>query len=348
VGAEAQLPIRTFYPSSAHASDSTPLRVGWDRELADIDFELRPETSYCVAGRVVDAPAGGPCGSCVLRVSSTDDGYHAPIGSGNTIRDGSYRICGLASGTYRFSAINPASGSAGEGIRTVRVTKSNLRDVDVYLRAEGSVKGRLIFELTADDAKQKEAGVVMIQFRKADAPTEGSVAEVRADSTFEVKGLSAGTYRIQLHGLPAGGYLKELRLAGQPLPSPQVDVSEEGSPQLEVVAGFDSATLTVAVKRQDGTKIASPGTVIALFPADNSSPFVTEIRGRTGPNGSATVMSVPPGVYMAYAFTEAGAGEWGDPEIRRRNPSDGRLVEVGAGKRESLEIPLSPDIPDGM
>jgi hypothetical protein len=113
------------------------------------------------------------------------------------------------------------------------------------------------------------------------------------------------------------------------------------------LVGFDSATLAVAVKSSDPGSGGIPEAVVALFPAENSSPFAVERRGRTGPGGSVTFTSVAPGTYLVYAFTEAGASEWEDPEIRGRFPKYVRSVELTPGKRDTtLEVTLLPDSPD--
>ena len=329
--------VRTYYPSAAHASDSPALHLQWSQELPDINFELHPQPVFCVAGRVIQAETGGTCTSCALRLSSLEKGYNVPRGTTQVGQEGGYGFCGLTSGTYSVSAVDVATSGAGIGLRTVTVARSDLRRADLLLGVEHTIAGRLILD-SPDKEVTKD---FQIHFRPDEAPAAASAATIRDDRSFEVSGLSSGKYTIALENAPAGGYLKELRLGGQALLSPQVDIPEDGPPgELEVVVGFDSAILMVDVKPEGN---GDSNTLVVLFPAEGSSAYAGERQGRSGPEGKITFMQLPPGTYNVYAFKESSASEWEAFATRQRYSDHGRTVVLGPGKKETVEISLLPD-----
>jgi hypothetical protein len=337
--------VRTFYPSGARASQSTAVAVNWGQEVTNTDFELRPQAGMCIAGHAIDGQAAAPCCSCALRLNTAEEGYSVPIGGAGVDRVGGYRFCGLSAGAYRISMLDMGTPNRAIASRNVQLGKSDLRDADVVLGAEHTVAGRLVFDSPPEDLSRKQMNI-RVRFRRADTLANGPSAEAGSDGSFSVEGLSGGTYLVQMEGVP-GGYLKSLRLAGRDLPSPQIDIPEQGSPgELEIVAGFDSASVEVTVKSPDPAATGgSPDAVVALFPTEGSSPYRVQRRVRTGATGSISLTDVAPGTYLVYAFAESGANEWDDPEVRRRFPNYGRTVELSAGKREKVELTLLPDSP---
>ena len=82
--------------------------------------------------------------------------------------------------------------------------------------------------------------------------------------------------------------------------------------------------------------------MIALFPQENQSPFLIERRAGTDANGAFNLTGIPPGAYMVFALPVPAVEEWGDPEVRRRLQSYGKSLDLGPGKRQTVELVLAP------
>ena len=336
---------RTYYPSGGRASDAAPLDLRWGQEMAEINLVFHPQATYSISGLVADSEIGGPCRSCMIRASNLDEMYGQPVGRVSVAPDGGYRLRGLLPGRYRLSAEKPSAGRHLVSSRIVHVTGENVRDAHLVVGAGQSVAGRVAFE--SQPPKQNRLSL-QVEFRPLEAAGERTTAAVRPELTFEVSGLSADTYRFRLSGLPPGGYLKALRLAGRDLPGPLVEVAAETSlADLEAVVAFDSASLTVAVQPPESAGRGHLVTAanIALFPEQNESPFLVERRGTTDSKGQLTLSGIAPGAYAVFALPAADAHDWEDPEIRRRFPGYGKTVDLRPGQKETIELRLAPESP---
>jgi len=134
--------------------------------------------------------------------------------------------------------------------------------------------------------------------------------------------------------------VKAVRAGGRDLPSPDIDVPEEGSPgKVEVAVAFDGATLTGAVQPPEsagrGHRVTSAK--VALYPQDNQSPYLVRRDVTTDGAGNFTLEGIAPGAYTAFALPAETTLEWDDPDVRQRFSRYGRAVDlaVAPGSRSS-------------
>lgn len=322
------------------------MAVRWGQELGEINLVFRPQATFSVSGVVADAEAGGPCRECIMRAASVDEPYGFMQRSFGVTADGGYRIRGLVPGSYRIFAEKMARpGRHNVTSRVVQVANRNLSDVNLVAGLEHRVSGRVVFESDPPPSTGRSSPIGL-QFTSAEGMGPGGAARVNPDLTFETTGLSAATYPVRLWNLPPGGYLKAIRIGGQELPRREIEVPEQGDvTQLELVVGFDSATLSGRVKPPDdsaqGHRVTAA--LIALFPQESQSPFVVEQQTPTDASGGFSLSGIAPGAYTAFAFPQPGNLEWQDPDLRRRLQNYAKSVDLGPGKKETIELPLIPE-----
>jgi len=333
--------------TSVTYSESGWMRLNWGQELSEVSFVLRPQAGFSLGGVVADAETGGPCRNCTIRITRLGE-MEAGLPAGSTVSpDGSYRVRGLTPGSYRVVAEKPAPGRRHTvAARTVSITNRPLKDVHLVAGVDRVVAGRVVLESPPPslDLKKVEARVLLREGRSlAGAP------RLEPDLSFEIRGLAALTYRVQLAGTPPLGYFRTLRLGGRELASPEVDVPEEGGVSgLEVVVAFDSAALSGAVKPPEAAARGHRVTAarILIFPLENQSPYLVERRANLDAEGSFSFTGVAPGAYMVFAMPIGGAVEIEDPEVRRRFAASGTRVDLTRGQKTTVELALTPDSED--
>lgn len=339
---EADLSLtQTFYPTGARAAEAATLDVRWGQELSEINLVFRQQQTFSISGVVADTESSGPCRSCRVLAAGQEELYGATLRQFAVASDGSYRVRGLIPGAYRISAIKPRDGRHVVSSRTVQLTDRSLRDIHLVVGVGHLVTGRIVLE---SPPAGQEASAMYVVFALPSGMQQ--TCKVRPDFSFEGDALSAETYRVSLRGVPPGGYVKALRLAGRDLPGPEIEVPEEGSlSELEVVVAFDSATLSGQVKPPERTAQGHRVTAaaIVLFPQENQSPFLVERRTNADVNGSFTLSGIAPGAYTVFAFPQTETTEWEDPSVRRRLQSYGKSVDLGARKKESIDLALAPE-----
>ncbi|HYM10254.1 MAG TPA: carboxypeptidase-like regulatory domain-containing protein, partial [Bryobacterales bacterium] len=334
---------RAFYPKGAKPAEAAPLEVRWGQEITDVNLAFHAQPAFWVSGVVADAETGGPCHVCVVSAASVDEPYGFQNRQFAVAPDGSYRIRGLTPGSYRVTAIKPEAGRHILSSRIVTLADENIRDVYLMVGISHTITGRVVLDSPPEGLEKTGMSVIFFLPGGRSRPL---IARVGEGLSFQAPGLSSETYRVSLLSPPPGGYLKSVRLAGRDLPAPEIDVPEQGDlSQLELVVGFDGATLSGQVKLPDES--GSQGhhvtaAVIALFPEENQSPFVVRLRASAAAAGGFTITAIPPGSYTVFAFSPPWRNEWDDPDVRRSFQNYGKTLDLGAGKKETVELVLAP------
>lgn len=327
---EGELARRAYYPGTSRVSEASPLLLRWGQESSAVDFVLRPQAGFSVAGRVLDAAAGGPCATCTVSLAPVDEPLER---SQRVAPDGSFRARGLIAGAYRIMAEKPGPQGTATS-RVVQVATQDLRDVELVVGLERAVAGRVVWESPAGEADRSRLNLSVLL---RDDYGDEEEARVTPDLAFALPGLPGTSYRVVLEGLPPSAYLKTLRLAGRDLPRPAIELPEQGAlTPLELVVAFDGATVAGQVKPNPED---ASGTVL-LVPQDNQPAYVIQRRVRTDSRGSFTLSGIVPGSYTAFAAPPDNALLLEDPETQRRFLSSGKSITLDPDQKATLELGL--------
>jgi uncharacterized surface anchored protein len=336
---EVELSCKAYYPSGTQPGEAARLPVRWGQEWTDLHLVLRPYTAYSIRGVIGDS--GGPC-NCLLSVYRVDQGVSTSVHSGLFTPTGSFRVGGLLPGSYRLVAEKAVPGGHAVAARAVTLGNQDLTGVPLMIGPDRTVAGRIVLGSPPEalDRGKVRLGIFLLAGLRSDEPVQ-----TEPDLTFRVRNLAPVTYRLRLAGLPEGGYFKLLRLGGQDLPAPEIEVPAEGSlGDLEVVIAFDGATLSGSVQPPEsagrGHRVTSA--TIALFPQENQSPYLVERRLATDSNGNFSLTAIAPGAYTVFALPAGSSLDWDDPDVRRQFARFGGSVDLGPGKKETVELLLAP------
>jgi hypothetical protein len=204
--------------------------------------------------------------------------------------------------------------------QTVRLANADV-DVTLTLRPNVSVGGMVWTE---------GGGAVALDGVRVRLEAEDHTAEaaVKADGTFTVQRVQPMVYGIRVT-VPAGGYLKSLRMGERVLSSPRVDLSKSKE-ALAIVLGTDGARLT-------GT--TAEGAVVVAAPEARLSEWADLVRSAAADkDGRFELRDLAPGDYRVLAFADAEEGAPLDADFRRPFVERGVVVRVGANAKETVQV----------
>ncbi len=282
--------------------DLAPLLAGEVRDLG----ELALANGVVLAGRVTGPDSRPAAGAVVSVAQESGDGFRfgpmaaAEVGRATTAEDGSYRLAGLPTGSFRLKAERPGALAAERKIELTPAPRDH--HAELALTAGGEVRGRV---LDADGAPLAGARVVL-------APADGFAAfswqrerlvreglETGADGRFTLGGLGAERMRVlataEGHSLHRSGTVR----AGQEL-------------EIQLGALHELSGLLVDA---DGRPVA--GGEITLVPQDPGNSGFGMLRmenTRTEADGSFRLEGVEDGEYLLRAV--AAAGKLEQPGLR--------------------------------
>ena len=163
--------------------------------------------------------------------------------------------------------------------------------------------------------------------------------------TFQAEAVPSETYFFEVLGLPAGSYLRTLRIGARPLNGPELTVRDD-APLVGVEArvAFDAATVSGRVKpRRSGRGEDEPIEArVALIPKPNQGGYVRANTVQTTPDGGFSFASVVPGAPL-YALPAMSSAQLMDPAVQASLRSYSRQLDLGPSERATVELPLGPD-----
>lgn len=208
--------------SGPRGGRGTPLDVAPGAEIKDITFKMQP--GGVIAGRVVDEdgePVSGVQIMSMRYVYMDGERRLAPSGNARTDDRGEYRIFGITGGKYYLNASMRNSfqgemmagiGPAEEGYATMYypgVTDFNgAQAIEIKAGDEQhadftfvptktyKVRGRLIDGQTGEPAKNANVGLNRRGQAFGFGMMGGTMATIRTDGQFEIRGVSPGSYYL--------------------------------------------------------------------------------------------------------------------------------------------------------
>lgn len=204
-----------WYDDASRYADASPITLTTGQTRAGVD------AAFALGGTItgtVTVPAGNPRGSdgTTLRVSaSLDSGGSGSYFSAEVAPDGSYALRGLPAGQYRVSFQSPdawglideyyddATGYYDATLVPV-ASGQTVSGINAALAAGGSISGRVTLP--------SGVKVDSMQYRvTAYGPQMSSVGSVgiNSDGTYALRGLPAGTYRLEFSTPPDSVVLPE-------------------------------------------------------------------------------------------------------------------------------------------
>jgi len=322
VAGETMLYPPTFYPSLAEAEKATQVLLAPGQEQSGLNIALRPVTGFRLAGRLMNGLTNTPVSNTGISISSRGSRVTA-IG----VRDagGKFAVNGILPGLYDLAS------STVYDRRTIQArmlldVRRDMDDLVVTLQPGVQVRGRMRVE---GEGEVTWSGLGVAIESVEDVIGGGGMGRADAEGKFEIGPLTAGRYTPKLHGLPAGAYLKAVKIGEQ-----------EATLDLSGAAGQTVET-TWVVSMQGGkvTGKTAAGAVVALVPAADQGLRQSRYKAvEADGEGRYEVVGVAPGSYRVYAFTKAEAGAWMDDSFLAGLPEGGVAVKVEERETKAVDV----------
>jgi hypothetical protein len=343
-----------YYPNVVSASQATPLRLSAGDERSGIDFQMSLVPTARVEG-AVSMPEGGAPPIVLVTMWPADDsasgtGVRA-LRSTRVGKDGVFRFASVTPGEYLLMArandpALPGSNSTLWAAGSVAAGPGATAMVSLELRRGFTVSGRVEFA-TAETQPPPFKG-----WRVGLAPDGATgrlslglgTAEVQADGSFAIHGLSPGQYRLR--GFPPAAVAKSwiVRSAvqnGRDLLDTPITITTDTA---DITMTFTDRVAGIGGTLQDPTGAPAADYYVIVFPRNPAhwrpqSPRIQAIRPSL--DGKYEVGGLPAGDYFLAATTDVEEGEWWDTAFLQRMAASAMAFTLAEGERKVQDLQLS-------
>jgi protocatechuate 3,4-dioxygenase beta subunit len=358
----------TYFPGTASPSDAQKVSVAVGQEAQQTDFALVPTRLSRITGVAMGAdgkPLEGAMVNAVPQNRGGDLGAMMMSASGRTTKDGNFTLNGVAPGEYllnvRSMRVTSGDGPAGGVMFTAAMTEDaefaslpltvageDLSNVVVIASKGASAAGRVSFE---GGTKPDNLTSIRVSAQAAD-PMDGPMmmgpmpmggGQVKADGTFELKGLS-GTRLFRAFNLPNGWMLKAVRVGGDEVTDTGVEFKPgQHLANVEVVVTSRVTEVNGSVTAAEGAALKDYTVVIfSDDPQHWALPMSRWVTGaRPDQEGRFQVRNLPPGSYYAAAVDYVEMGAWSDPDLLERLKTSASRFTLGDGESQTLNLKLT-------
>ncbi len=309
-----------YYPSAMSEEQASSVEVSASAEIGGIDIQLVKETRAppaAVRGRVTGLPADSPM---VVSVG---------IGSGSmTVRAPDFAFAfHVLPGQYVIRANEYATPPTVYGSEGITVT-GDISGIAVPLRPAPVLTGRIRVAEEGARVKLEGIGVSLTALERYALDRQDLLTD--ASGRFVSGPLRPMRYGIaQVRGLPAGCYIREMRIGGREIAPADFEVATSGT--LEIVLSTAAGRIAGSVVDAEGKVVAGP--TVTLIPQDGRS---WPAKMGTDESGGFQFSGLRPGKYTLFAWEEPDDDLWQDPEYRKKFA--GSEVEVKAGETQRVEV----------
>lgn len=338
--------VPTYYPSSTTLSGATMLNVPAGAVIRGVDIRVRRVTVYTVRGHAIDASTGKPAGG--LRIVLQADGGLGPGLSAFTevAADGSFELKDVQPATYAVSAFNPKQRPNPNGqppsrlfsLQPVTVGKENVEDLTVTLRPGAVISGTI----RMDAGESLPSSGPGIGVGLVTPGGSGSGGRAQPDGSFVIQDIPPGKYVLRVDTLPAGAYVKSMRLNRQEIEDQEtVDLTSGAGGTMDVVLSAHAAEIDGTVRDASGTPVPQVR-VLVWKPGRTTggSAVRPEEFATTDLNGGFRARGLAPGEYRVAAWAAAVVPYV--PEFLSQFDGMAATVKLEEDAHATVDAPLIP------
>ena len=315
----------TYYPRSATEEGAGAVEARAGAEVTGLEFRLARSPIVCVRGEVTGLPPGVI--DAQIRWSDSLSSHDSRA------RGGQFTLWRLPPGKIRLEAF--ATDSQGRlriaAPEDIDLGTSDLDHVELTLMLPFDITGAIAWDGDAPAGNTNPAILRLNPIRSGD---DSPTSKAGADGTFRLSEVDPDRYRVTVEGMPAGVYVKTLRLGAAEMPGRILDVRHgTGGAPLTVTLSTAGAQVSGVVH---SGQAASSDTPVALV-AEAAGGFPHIQTTRTGPDGSYIFRSLAPGAYRIFALDADDADSAVGPYEQ-----DAERIEVAERDRTTLNLKLRP------
>lgn len=331
--------VATYYPSAPDARSGVPVKISAGMRLEGMDIRLRRVyASYKVNGRAL--LRGSPLrNSRLMLISSAGSSQVIPV------QDGAFEATGVVPGSYTLKVVpngvmitEPGSALGLSGSVEFAVRDGDVKGVVLALEPGVEIAGAFKLEdgspLASQPGPRPQVGL-----KPADGTSGGTPGRMKDDGTFLYQPVAAGSYLLDIGGLPPEAYVKSVRYGPRDVTRSPLDVVSGGG-TLDIVVSLKAATVTGAVRNDLGEPMS--GIRVTVWPKDpNPGTADHGVRtASTAQTGGFLIAGLAPGEYFVAAWEEIESGLARNLDFLKAFASQAAPVKVEEGSHSQAAAGL--------
>jgi protocatechuate 3,4-dioxygenase beta subunit len=339
---EMYLPV--YYPGTTDGQAAAAIAVPAGATVGGVDVtpEIGLVRPHHIRGRIIDATTGQPAARASISAvpRSNDPSFTMPAGSSDA--QGSFDLAGVAPGSYQLFVTRYGEGVVGlNGVVNVEIADKNIENFSIVIEPDFKFSGRFVME---DGSRSYPRIANMTRDPQVVGMYRGLLIfspPQPANGSFMLDNMVTGDFRVAVLGLPAGGYVKSMRLGNADVLNDGLHLS--GPPQglLEIVIGANAGNIEGSVLND--RQQASANRTVVLVPDLRSRRRNDLYKVVTTDNsGHFRIQGVTPGDYKLFAFENVESGAWQDPAFIGAYENVGRPIHIYEGTSENLQLTVIP------
>jgi hypothetical protein len=342
-GSEEEGLAPTFYPSATDPAAGAPIEISGGQNAQGIDFRLIRTPVVHVRGMLVNT-AGARPGRTMIRLLPRNSGMFGIVAGKFTSQigaKGEFELTQVPTGSYVLSAESYEGDSRFSARQLVDVGRSGIDGIRLTITPGVTLTGSIIVE------GQKPPDFARVRIRLLplnNAMFEGLDTQVAANGAFALPHVAPENYRLAVLNIPAGLYLKSIRIVDREAINAGITVTDGGlGAPVEIVLsdhGGKVAGSVITAQQQ-----VAPGALVVLVPVTEGEPRPELLHQTTSDQGGAfSLKGIAPGKYRVFAFEALeDPGICMDPEFMKNIADKGQALEVeekGSAAVQLLVIPI--------
>jgi len=331
-GADEAL-VPTYFPGTSDASSAGQIEVVGGRVLASMDVRLLRTRAVRVRGRVTNTQTGAAGRARVWLTRRDNSGFaNEDNGSPEMGKDGAFEIRQVTPGSYYITAQNFGGQERQFARVPIDVGISNVEGLELTLGTGQDVTGTVKVE---GEGRPSPSGIpVVLEPKDPGIMMGGNMAATKEDGAFTIKGVAAATYYVRVKG---PFYVKAVSVGDEEAKDGEVRILPGVAATLKVVVSTAGGRITGVVRDENGQTVL--GARVVLIPEARKRQQTGGYRHRfTALQGTYTLMTIPPGNYTLYAWSDIEDGQWMDPTFLEVWERKGVAVTVTETSNETKDL----------
>ncbi len=326
-----------YYPNSPDPTRASTITLKAGEEIPAVEILLRPVTTFRVRGRVYNMVSGRRSNTGVivqLEQRNSNVAWGSPDHQLNVENsDGSFEIAGVLPGSYALSAFWFEDGRRYQARQSIEVGNANVEGVNLTIMPGIAVSGRIVW----DGKPSLDRDELLVSISPADSRISFNGPARVVGSSFVLRDVFEGTYRLAVSGPSKDCYIKSLRYGSNDALESGFTVVRGAQSSLEVSISSRGARLQGAVMDQD--KLPVTGLWVVLVPDEahrDQSRLYQKVT--TDQYGRYLLWGIAPGDYKIFCWDEVEDGAWEDPDFLRTFENRGQKISVEDADVKTVDV----------
>lgn len=321
--------VPSYYPNAVLQQQALPVEVGVGADMRGIDIQVLKVArapAVRVKGKVTGMP---PDSQDVVSVGLVPVNEGA-VGGHNVLAappDYAFEF-NAPPGQYTILG-NLYSGNRDAFGTTNLTLTEDVAGVVLGMNRAPAVTGRIRL---AEASSGVKLDAVKLQLTRISTALAADVPSDAVGTLTFPKPIAPGRYAIlNIRSLPAGHYVREVKLAGQEISPDDFEITVSG--QMEIVLSNQAGAIRGTVVDAEGKPF--PGASVTLIPTEART---HPLRLPADAAGNFECTGLRPGKYKLFAWEEVDDNLWQDPDFRKKH--ENRAVEITVGLKETRDAKL--------